>query len=497
MKNQRILVVDDEPFIIELCQRFLTAAGYTVQTALSGEEALRLFKPYRPDLVLTDIRMPGMNGLELIQEVKQQETNLAIVVITGHGTLSTAIETMKEGVLGFVIKPFTEDELLSAVKQALEKAALVKENMRLRSLMPLFEASKSLVSELNLDRLLDNVVAMVKKETNADRVSIMLLDPVTKSLTVKAFVGFPTIIPQKLHRVIGNGIAGRVAQTGQPLFIDRAQVQDTELADFLKDEDISSALSVPLISQGITTGVLNVAMLREGQLFTQSDLELVSILAGQAAAAVENAKLYQKTQLYYRKTIEALVTTLEIKDPYTKGHSIRVQKWACAIADVMHLSPEDTETVRMSGLLHDIGKIGSSEEILLKEARLTPEEFERMKQHPRHSAKILGSAGLSEEIIQSVLHHHEWYNGKGYPDGLSNKQIPLASRILLVADAVDAMSSDRPYRKALPLEKLQTTLKEYSGTQFDPEIVEAVLQLLSQQGLKVVRSDGYENGLKT
>jgi HD-GYP domain-containing protein (c-di-GMP phosphodiesterase class II) len=113
-----------------------------------------------------------------------------------------------------------------------------------------------------------------------------------------------------------------------------------------------------------------------------------------------------------------------------------------------------------------------------------------MKQHPLHSAKILEAAGLSDEIIRSVLHHHEWYNGKGYPDGLSEKEIPLASRILLVADAMDAMSSDRPYRKALSLEKLQAVLKENSGSQFDPEIVEALLHLLSQQGLKLARPEG-------
>lgn len=365
MKAQRILVVDDEPLIAELCRRFLTAEGYTVQTALNGHEALRLFKPYQPNLVLTDIRMQGMNGLELIQAIKQQQMDIAIVVITGHGTLSTAIESMKLGVLGFLIKPFTQEELLTAVQQSLERSALMKENIRLRSLMPLFEVAKTLVSEMDLDRLLDNVVTIVKKETGGDRVSIMLLDPDTKDLTVKAFVGFPAIVPEKLHREIGHGIAGWVAKTGQPLLLERGQVQDPGLADLLKDENISSALSVPLISQGVTTGVLNVATLREGQRFTQSDLELVSILAGQTAVAVENAKLYRKTQEHYRKTIEVLVTTLEIKDPYTKGHSIRVGEWACAIANAMRLSPDEIEMVRMAGLLHDIGKIGNSEEILL------------------------------------------------------------------------------------------------------------------------------------
>jgi len=489
MKNQRILVVDDEPFITELCQRFLTGEGFQVQIALSGEEALRLFKPYQPDLVLTDIRMQGMNGLELIQRIKQQEMNMAVVVITGHGTLSTAIDTMSLGVLGFLIKPFTEQELLTSVSHALQKSALMKENMRLRSLMPLFETVKTLVSEVNLDRLLDNVVAIVKKETSADRVSIMLLDPDTNKLAVRAFAGFPPIIQERLHRAIGNGIAGRVAETGQPLLIESDKVQDPGLASFLKDEEVKSALSVPLISQGITTGVLNVTTIGEDKHFSESDLELVSILAGQVAVAVENAKLYQKTQHQYRKTIEALVVALEVKDPYTKGHSLRVGKWACAIAEALHLPPEEIETAQMAGLFHDIGKIGSSEEILLKEARLTPEEFEQMKQHPFASAKILESAGLSQKIIEAVLHHHESYNGKGYPHGLLKDQIPLASRIVLVADAVDAMSSDRPYRKALPLEKILAVFKKYAGIQFDPEPVEALLKILSKQGLKLAQPD--------
>jgi putative nucleotidyltransferase with HDIG domain len=306
---------------------------------------------------------------------------------------------------------------------------------------------------------------------------------------VKAFVGFPPIIQEKLHLAIGNGIAGRVAQTGQPLLIESHTTQDPGLSSFLKDGEIHSALSVPLISQGITTGVLNIATLHPEQHFSESDLELASILAGQAAVAVENAKLYQKTQQQYRKTVEALVAALEVKDPYTKGHSLRVEKWAGAIAEALQLSTEDIETARMAGLFHDIGKIGSSEEILLKESRLTPEEFEMMKQHPFASAKILESAGLSEKIIQAVLHHHESYNGKGYPHGLAKDQIPLASRIVLVADAVDAMSSDRPYRKALPLEKIVSVFKEYQGIQFDPEPVEALLQILLKQGLKLAQSE--------
>ncbi|MBI3609954.1 MAG: HD-GYP domain-containing protein [Nitrospirae bacterium] len=173
---------------------------------------------------------------------------------------------------------------------------------------------------------------------------------------------------------------------------------------------------------------------------------------------------------------------MELKDSYTSGHSENVARYAAALAREMGLSTNESDEVEIGGILHDIGKIGSSEDILLKEGRLTEKEFETMKAHPKNAVKILSPVGLSENILKIVLHHHEHCDGKGYPDGLSREQIPLGSRILMVADTIDAMTSDRPYRQAQPVTKLAGELKKYSGPQFDPDVVSAFERLLEKIG---------------
>lgn len=497
MPHEKILVVDDEPAIVELCTRFLSKEGYIVKTASNGQEALERFRKEPVDLLLTDIRMRGMSGLELIDAAKKFDPGVAIVVITGHGTVNMAIESLKLGTLGFVIKPFTMDELLTAVQHATEKNRLIKENIRLRSLMPLFEINRRLVTT-DLDRLCKQIVESARLETKADRASLMLLDDIRQELQVKAHSGFPVVIPSKMTKKVGQGVAGVVAQTRKPLIIQGGVEQNPALASVLEDGEVLSSVSVPLIGKGhikvgsLTRppqtherliGVLNISKSSPGAApFTESDLELVTLLAGQASAAIENGTLFAELHQSYVKTIRSLVATMELKDSYTSGHSENVSRYGAALAREMGLSSNEIDEIEIGGILHDIGKIGSSEDILLKAGRLTEKEFERMKAHPKHAVKILSPVGLSENILRIVLHHHEQCNGTGYPDGLSREKIPLGSRILMVADTIDAMTSDRPYRKAQSLTKLADELKKYTGSQFDPDVVSAFERLLEKIG---------------
>ena len=497
MPHEKILLVDDEPTIVELCSRFLTNEGYIVKSASNGMAALRLFEQEPFDLLLTDIRMRGMSGLELIDAAKKRDQGIAIVVVTGHGTVNMAIESLKLGTLGFVIKPFTKDELLTAVRHATEKNHLIKENIRLRSLMPLFEINRRLIT-MDLDHLFNQIAESARLETKADRASLMLFDDIHQELHVKAHSGFPSIIPSKLTKKLGQGVAGVVAQTRRPLIIQGGGDRNPEMADVLEDTEVLSSISVPLIGKSLIKissltrppqtherliGVLNISKSNpESAPFTESDLELVTLLAGQASAAIENATLYQEIHQSYVKTIRSLVATIELKDRYTAGHSENVSRYAKALAQEMELSANEVDEIEIGGILHDIGKIGSSEDILLKEGRLTEEEFNLMKEHPKNSVKILNPVGLSENILKIILHHHEQCNGKGYPAGLSHAQIPLGSRIIMVADTIDAMTSDRPYRKIQPIAKLVSELNKYAGPQFDPDVVVAFERLLKKTG---------------
>jgi putative nucleotidyltransferase with HDIG domain len=189
-------------------------------------------------------------------------------------------------------------------------------------------------------------------------------------------------------------------------------------------------------------------------------------------------ELYTKMRKVYLETIRALAAAIDAKDPYTKGHSERVAETSVALAQELNLSDRDIENIEYTALLHDIGKIGIADNILGKNSSLTKKEFGKIKKHTIMGAKIIEPVDFLKNSYKAIYHHHEKYNGKGYPDGLKSEDIPLSARIIAVADAYDAMGSDRPYRKKLNHNKILRELKEQSGKQFDPEVVKVLISVL-------------------
>ena len=192
-------------------------------------------------------------------------------------------------------------------------------------------------------------------------------------------------------------------------------------------------------------------------------------------------ELYTKMRKMYLETIRALAAAIDAKDPYTKGHSERVAGTSVVLAQELNLSDKDIENIEYTALLHDIGKIGIADNILGKNSSLTDQEFDKIKEHPIMGAKIIEPVDFLKNSYKAIYHHHERYNGAGYPDGLKEKDIPLSARIIAVADAYDAMGSDRPYRKKLSKDKILNELKDQAGKQFDPEIVKALISVLDRE----------------
>jgi HD-GYP domain-containing protein (c-di-GMP phosphodiesterase class II) len=243
---------------------------------------------------------------------------------------------------------------------------------------------------------------------------------------------------------------------------------------------LETALSCPLVIKDKFVGLINLGEKESKKPFGQKDVRLLSSMSGHVAVAIENAKLYEDLLKSYLSTVSALAEAIETKDPYTRGHSERVSIYATVIAQAMNLSEFEIEGIRVAGILHDIGKIGVPEGILLKFAPLTDAEFGVIKQHSTVSARIIEKAELPWEIKPLSLHHHERYDGSGYPDGLKEKDIPLGARILAVADTYEALLADRPYRRGFPKEKALEIIKEAAGTQLDPEIVPVFLDLVEK-----------------
>jgi putative nucleotidyltransferase with HDIG domain len=485
MASEKILVVDDEDMIRDLCYHILSAEGYQVTTASNGTAALEELGRSAADLMITDIKMPGMDGIELFERVKGGNHDIVTVFITGHGTLDTAIESLMRGVDGFVLKPFTQEELLSTVERAITRSRLKKENIRLKALIPLFEISKLLITEVDLANLFKIITEVLVKELAADRVSLMLADEATGTLVIRASHGLSADIALKTRRKPGEGVSGLVLKHGKPLIISEGKHPDPEVMAVINRENMpASCMSVPLIGKHKSFGVLNVSKF-SGTSFTASDLQIVLILSSQVVTAMENAGLYEDLRENYFRTVQALVAAVEAKDPYTRWHSTNVAKYAVAIARDLGIGPSELEEIHIAAILHDVGKIGISELIICKPEPLSREEFDIMKDHAAHGIRILDPIGFSPAIINAIHQHHERWDGNGYPLGLAGENITLPARILNVADTIDAMVSERPYRGTISGEEVFLELEREAGRQFDPRVAEAARRLIEKGLLKL------------
>jgi HD-GYP domain-containing protein (c-di-GMP phosphodiesterase class II) len=249
---------------------------------------------------------------------------------------------------------------------------------------------------------------------------------------------------------------------------------DSELAGLVKAE----VLAHPITRNDRVIGVLLAGNKNPPDVEISSfETQLLDAVAGCIRVFIENADLYTSQRELFLGTIGALAASIDAKDSYTRGHSQRVALLASELALAAGFDEYGAERVRIAGLLHDVGKIGVAEAVLRKVGRLTPDEFEQIKQHPRIGERILADIPFLEDIVPGVLHHHERYDGKGYPDGLAGESIPLIARILTVADSFDAMSSSRSYRPALSRAAVLEEMRQCKGTQFDPALVDLFVRL--------------------
>ena len=330
-----ILVVDDDPHVREVLQQVFLDAGFRPQDAGDGKAGLDVFRALRPSVVVIDLRMPIMDGRELLHAVREEDPDAAVIVLTGAADVKTAIACLKQGAYDFIMKPVDIDELLLAVERAFERRQLLLERRHYQEM---------------LER--------------------------------------------------------RVQEATRDLEAAYRQLQDT-----------------------------------------------------------------------YRATLEALGSALDTRDVGTEAHSRRVHGYALGAARAYGL-PESALTDLAHGvLLHDIGKIGIPDAILLKPGRLTAEEWVIMRRHPEIGARLIRDIPFLQGAIPVVRHHHERWDGTGYPDGLRGGEIPLGARIFAVVDAFDAMTFDRPYSRAISFEAARAELRRSAGTHFDPAVVEAFMRV--------------------
>jgi len=637
-----ILLVDDDKVISEVTGKYLTSQGYHVAIASNGREAVELFDELKPHLVIADVCMPVMDGLEFVESIRKKDYVTPVIVTTGFPDVETAIRAIQQGAFDYIRKPFKFELLQQKIERALKTTRSLRQTVVCSELAALHDLSHKLVNIHNLDELFEEIHRYCLEISHASSVFIRIRDGCSRELVTRRYseggiTGEEADIVPLVDWVFTNksslrvgkngasphadlpvtvaegtslaviplsvgdemvGVVGLVreesfseadlnvlevlasqaaiainnsylyASVGQKLeeltlvstyseqlagLMDRMTIIECLFATVLKHfaidlmaflviqkrrhqllfwsrgplsaEDkealqqrvvdlhnrsskmqiaanrvvlreqegsgagkkpvslpLRFALEMPVVAEGFSFGTVLFGAAR-GLENAKEKGALLTSLVSQTRIALANARLYGDMKENYIKTIKALAIAVDAKDTYTHGHSENVMNIAADIAEVMKLEEPGVGIIRDAALLHDIGKIGIPGYILNKPGPLTYEEFNGvMKTHSTLGANIVRDVPFLRDLYPLILHHHEDYDGAGYPENLEGDEIPIGARIIHVADAFEAMTSKRPYRNSLGNAEALKRLEEGRGTHFDPAVVDALLVVAERKG---------------
>ncbi|HKL81640.1 MAG TPA: HD domain-containing phosphohydrolase, partial [Desulfobacter sp.] len=423
-------------------------------------------------------------------------------VMTGYPSLENTIQTLKNGVVDYLIKPVNLEQMELTLRRIMRERELFVENLILKEEVERRERLHQLNNELvkkvaevnTLNRIMEDFSAIDSsyeifnkvyrlgvEELKADMVFFHVYSEQDSSLVLVDKAGaenqkhpaaYSMDIPEQEKAFILESLGSDYIPC---LIADASGIPSMQ-------GQVHSFMVAPLKIRDKIFGVVSAYIFQGPWFFKGEDLYYLSFITQKAASGIENIALYENIYENLFFTLFAFVTALEVRDLYTRKHSTRVARAAQMVAEEMGCTEEELDIINVAGSLHDIGKIGIRDDILLKPGRLTKDEYEKIKEHPVIGADIISKLGLWGREAKIIRHHHERFDGTGYPDGLKGKQIPKLARILSVADCYDAMASDRAYRKKMEKDVILGIINENSGTQFDPEVV-AVFRQMADQGL--------------
>jgi response regulator RpfG family c-di-GMP phosphodiesterase len=496
MKNyeREILIADDE---ISICQSLRevisTHFGYKVDIAEDGLVALEKIKQDNKKfgIILTDLKMPNMNGLELIREARKINNDLVFIIITGYATKDNAISALKEGAYDFVHKPFNIDEMRAVLNRAVNHWLLKEDNKNYQmNLENLVEQRTSEIKTLNNDlnallNLEDSINKTKEFERRIDSFHnefIRRFSPQTILFILydnfsKAFSS-PWIFSSE-NASIQFPETDDVLKNGKRHFCADIMKAGLEKSTHLNKED--KAFFFSRLEHEVFLGYLYIGFPERPDILQFENP--INLFTTSLESILYNNYLVKKHERELEKMflsgIKVISDTVEANSPFTRKHSDRVEKVAKLLSEKMGFGYERKYKLSVACILHDIGKVGIDSRIVYKPGRLDEEELKQIQLHPVLGANIVKDLyGISIDKI--IRHHHERWDGAGYPDNLQGEQIPLESRIISLADAFDSMIANRPYRKGLPLPAVKKEIEENAGTQFDPYLSRLFLECIEE-----------------
>ncbi len=465
-----VLVVDDSNLLRGILREELEAEGYAVQLAEDGLRGLEAARDLRPDVVLLDVALPGIDGYEVCRRLKGDAatSDIPVLILSAMNELKDKIAGFEAGADDYMTKPFFTKELLARMRTSLRARESLASSRRLGQsyLELLVGLGSAITSPFKLDDEVEVILRQALFAVSAPRGSILLLDPERNDLEVKGSIGYngsgPTV-----------GDRHRISEKLPLLDSDPGQ---ESLGIRMYEDPTAPRLFVPMVAKERLIGGIDLDFGGVPRRLTATDQKLLYALASQAAIFIENARLERDVRSMFLNIIVSMAGAVDAKDAYTHGHSLRVARMSLIVGQEIGLAREAMEPLLLSAILHDVGKIAVPDEVLKKPGRLNREEFEIMKLHPEAGARMLQHIRALENVIPGILHHHEFWNGSGYPHGLAGEAIPLQGRIIHIADAFDAMTTDRVYRTKLDVAGAMDEIERFAGTQFDPDLVRHALR---------------------
>jgi response regulator RpfG family c-di-GMP phosphodiesterase len=470
----RVLLVDDNASVLRFLLSAFTANHCQATTASTAEQALERLGDHPFDLVVSDIKMPGLSGLDLLRAIKGKQPGTPVVLITGVPSVNSAVFGLRHGAYDYLPKPFSMTEVKELVQRLRRDradgngnvsypAGLTEELARRQGGVEAMASIGELaLAGLEPSTFVEKVLEKTLQSLRCDAAVMLLCDQDGKFNASR--MGQPDLIQQLLALL--------QAKFGLVLKTD-----GRETLLLTGHEHGFAALAAMIPGVGDSMGILCIARDAQGGAFLPDEKALLLGYAQTTAVALQKIVLRENLEKNLIDTISSFVIALESKDPYLKGHSARVSLYSAELATVMGVPPSEILVFGRAGMLHDLGKLVVLDNILRKPRQLTEEEFELIRSHPVVGDKILKPLRFLVCEAKAVRHHHERYDGKGYPDGLTGEDIPLIARVVTVADAFDAMTSDRPYRSRRPLEAALEEISKNARTQFDPAIAEAFVSI--------------------
>lgn len=482
----KIIVLDDEVGIIDSLSVVLNRNGYQVTGVTSPEDAIEMIRTEKFDLLILDFLMQPINGDKVVGRIREFDEELYILLLTGQKDMAPPLETIRElAIQGYCEKDYKFDQLILLVESAIKSIKQLRTIKKFQDgLNKILESVPNIYKLQPVGSILGGILSEVMNFVDCEN-SFILVDSLEENIS--------------RHNSIFWGI-GKYHKNIE----DIMPMLDSELIEHIgiartakKIVKMDTGVILPLLSEN--RQIIGIVYIESTNY--KSEIKLLEIYTCHAASALNNAFLhslvnikneelnmtYLKLKKTYLDMIQALRLTVDARDEYTRGHSDRVALLSRIVGQEFGLPPEQLEILSTAGVFHDIGKIGTADDILNKANKLTKEEYDVIKQHPIKGARILSATSMFHDIVPLVKYHHEWVDGSGYPEGLAGDEIPFLASILTVADAFDAMTSDRSYRKKLDIKHAREQLVEGSGIQFDARVTAVFIRVIIDNAPAVLK----------